>query len=89
MASTTIKSLVSNDTGCKKAIFLISDLVWHTGIEEIMEIVVQRVKEAKVLVDGENVGSIGSGLLLLVGLSRSDSDLNPDQIEKIASKILN
>ena len=39
-----------------------------------MEIVVQRVKEAKVLVDGENVGSIGSGLLLLVGLSRSDSD---------------
>lgn len=43
-----------------------------------MRVVVQRVKTASVRVRGETVGSIGAGLLLLVGIGRDDKleDLN-------------
>jgi D-tyrosyl-tRNA(Tyr) deacylase len=37
-----------------------------------MKFVIQRVREAAVNVDGETVGSIGNGLLVLVGISNSD-----------------
>lgn len=37
-----------------------------------MRAVVQRVKEARVEVDGEVVGSIGPGLMVLLGVSRED-----------------
>lgn len=39
-----------------------------------MRAVVQRVSEAKVSVDGEVVGAIGEGLLILVGVARGDTD---------------
>jgi D-tyrosyl-tRNA(Tyr) deacylase len=39
-----------------------------------MRVVVQRVAEARVEVDGEVVGRIGRGFLLLVGLAAGDRD---------------
>lgn len=38
-----------------------------------MRVVVQRAKRAKVTVSGETVGSIGHGLVLLVGVTHSDT----------------
>ncbi len=39
-----------------------------------MRAVVQRVKESYVKVDGETVGRIGKGLLVLLGIGREDTD---------------
>lgn len=39
-----------------------------------MRIVLQRVSQAKVEVDGRVVGSIGQGLMALVGVGRTDDD---------------
>lgn len=39
-----------------------------------MRVVLQRVTSASVRVDGEMVGSIGRGLLCLVGIARDDTD---------------
>ena len=39
-----------------------------------MRIVLQRVKEASVTVEGETISSIGPGLLLLVGVANNDSE---------------
>jgi len=49
-----------------------------------MRIVVQLVKEASVKIDNEVVGSIGNGLLLLVGFTNGD---NPDIARKMAEKV--
>ena len=48
-----------------------------------MKIVIQRVKEAAVTVDGKTVGSIGQGLLLLVGVELGDTkEIAEKMIEK-------
>ena len=39
-----------------------------------MRAVIQRVSESKVLVDGTVVGSIGAGLLVLLGVEKGDQD---------------
>ncbi|BBJ28182.1 D-aminoacyl-tRNA deacylase [Athalassotoga saccharophila] len=39
-----------------------------------MRAVIQRVKESYVKVDGETVGKIGKGLLILLGIGREDTD---------------
>ena len=50
-----------------------------------MKIVLQRVTEAKVEVDGKTAGKIGRGYLLLLGVSSSDTeDIADRMIEKIA-----
>ncbi|TGA99514.1 D-tyrosyl-tRNA(Tyr) deacylase [Sporolactobacillus shoreae] len=49
-----------------------------------MKVVMQRVKKAAVEVDGETVGSIDHGLLLLVGIKKGD---NPEDINYVADKI--
>ena len=54
-----------------------------------MEIVIQRVKEASVVVNNETVGSIEQGLLLLIGFSKNDEAIKSTELEKIAHKILN
>ncbi len=41
-----------------------------------MRAVIQRVKRASVVVDGNTTGSIGPGLLVLLGVERDDSQLD-------------
>jgi len=51
-----------------------------------MRAVVQRVTRAKVTVDGETVGEIGNGLVVLLGIARDDTKLAAAYLaEKIAS----
>ena len=45
-----------------------------------MRVVVQRVREAKVVVDGSTTGAIGTGLLALIGISRSDAAVDADYL---------
>ncbi|CCI85619.1 D-tyrosyl-tRNA(Tyr) deacylase [Lactobacillus pasteurii DSM 23907 = CRBIP 24.76] len=49
-----------------------------------MRVVIQRVNHAAVRIDGEVVGQIGKGFLLLVGLKEGDG---ADQVKKAADKI--
>ena len=49
-----------------------------------MRAVVQRVSQARVRVDDEVVGEIGSGLCVLLGVARDDT---PADAEKLAGKI--
>jgi len=49
-----------------------------------MRAVVQRVKMAKVMIDGEVVGEIGNGFLVLLGVGVQD---NSDDADYLASKI--
>ncbi|MCL6582062.1 MAG: D-tyrosyl-tRNA(Tyr) deacylase [bacterium] len=51
-----------------------------------MKAVVQRVSKASVAVEGEIVGSIGRGLVVLIGFSRQDS---AHDIPPLVDKILN
>ena len=48
-----------------------------------MRVVIQRVAEAHVKVDGKIVGSIGKGLLVLVGIEDADSK---DDVEWISGQ---
>ncbi len=47
--------------------------------------VVQRVSQARVVVDGATIGQIGAGLLVLVCAERGDG---PSQADKLLAKIL-
>lgn len=49
-----------------------------------MRAVVQRVSEASVQVDGQVVGAIGAGLLVLLGVGRDDSE---QTAEKLLAKL--
>ncbi|PIF43143.1 D-tyrosyl-tRNA(Tyr) deacylase [Chryseobacterium sp. 52] len=51
-----------------------------------MKIVIQRVSEASVKVDGKIAGEIGKGLMLLVGIDESDEKTDADWL---VQKILN
>ncbi|MBI2812480.1 MAG: D-tyrosyl-tRNA(Tyr) deacylase, partial [Candidatus Melainabacteria bacterium] len=51
-----------------------------------MRIVIQRVSNAKVEVDGKTVGSIGPGALVLFGVHKDDT---PQQTLWLANKLLN
>jgi len=50
-----------------------------------MKALIQRVSSASVSVDGECIASIGAGLLLLLGVERSDDEAS---IKKLADKVL-
>jgi D-tyrosyl-tRNA(Tyr) deacylase len=50
-----------------------------------VRIVLQRVKNASVMVEGENISEIGLGLLLLVGVARDDGEAEAGWLaEKVA-----
>jgi D-aminoacyl-tRNA deacylase len=49
-----------------------------------MRAVVQRVSRARVVVDGQTVGSIGAGLCVLLGVAAGDT---PADAERLAAKI--
>jgi D-tyrosyl-tRNA(Tyr) deacylase len=51
-----------------------------------MKVILQRVKRASVRVDGEEIGRIDRGLLLLVGVGKND---DRTVVEYLAEKILN
>ena len=51
-----------------------------------MRALVQRVTEASVSIDGEVVGAIGAGLLVLLGVSRDDTD---EEASYIVGKVAN
>ncbi len=51
-----------------------------------MRAVIQRVSRASVTIDGEVVGSIGPGLLVLLGITHTDS---VEQARWLAEKIVN
>jgi D-tyrosyl-tRNA(Tyr) deacylase len=49
-----------------------------------MRIVIQRVKQARVEVDGQVAGAIGSGLLVLLRVAKTDSEKDADYlVEKV------
>ena len=45
-----------------------------------MRAVVQRVREARVVVDGETVGEIGPGLCVLLGIAAGDAEAEVDRL---------
>ncbi|HEX5909595.1 MAG TPA: D-aminoacyl-tRNA deacylase, partial [Thermoleophilaceae bacterium] len=49
-----------------------------------MRAIVQRVSQASVSVDGEEVSAIGPGLLVLLGVHRDDSE---EQADRMAGKL--
>lgn len=51
-----------------------------------MRVVIQRVTQASVTVNGETTGSIGPGLLVLIGMEDAD---NGEDITWLSSKIVN
>lgn len=50
--------------------------------EKIMKLVVQRVKNAKVEVEGKTVGSIEKGFLVLLGVTHTDTKEQADYLVK-------
>lgn len=50
-----------------------------------MKAVVQRVNEASVSVDGEKISEISRGLLVLLGLEKSDSE---DEVRNMAARLV-
>jgi D-tyrosyl-tRNA(Tyr) deacylase len=53
---------------------------------QLMRLVLQRVKEARVDVDGKTVGSISNGLLILLGVASTDTRKDVDYL---ADKVIN
>jgi D-aminoacyl-tRNA deacylase len=50
-----------------------------------MRLVLQRVSEARVTVDGNTVGSIRTGLVILAGMARSDTE---SEVKYLSGKVL-
>jgi D-tyrosyl-tRNA(Tyr) deacylase len=50
-----------------------------------MRAVIQRVREASVIIDGNEKASIGKGLLVLLGIEEAD---NLEDVEWLSGKIL-
>ncbi|HZT82921.1 MAG TPA: D-aminoacyl-tRNA deacylase, partial [Gemmataceae bacterium] len=50
-----------------------------------MRAVLQRVSRARVVIDGETVGEIGRGLLVLLGVTHTDT---PEQARWLAEKVV-
>lgn len=50
-----------------------------------MKLVVQRVTQASVCVEGSTVGSIGKGYLVLAGIGREDT---PEVVQRLADKLV-
>lgn len=51
-----------------------------------MKVVIQRVSRSQVIVDGQSVGSIKNGLLVLLGIEDADTD---EDITWLSNKIVN
>ena len=51
-----------------------------------MRVLIQRVTSARVVVDGDTIGAIGRGFVLLVGITHVDTD---DTVRQLAAKVAN
>lgn len=51
-----------------------------SAVKNILRVVIQRVSRAKVSVDGEIIGQIGRGILVLLGVSKQDTETEADYI---------
>ena len=51
-----------------------------------MKALIQRVKEASVTIDGDLYSKIGKGILVFVGVEKTDEKINA---ERLASKVIN
>lgn len=51
-----------------------------------MRVLIQRVSEARVVVEGKETGRIGRGLLVLVGAGKGDTG---DDVRRLAEKTVN
>ena len=52
-----------------------------------MRFVVQRVSKASVTVDGELISEIGKGFLVLIGISKEDTEADADRLVSKLSKL--
>jgi len=52
-----------------------------------MRVVIQRVKESIVSVDGREVGRIGHGMLVLLGIHRQDTDAGAGELARKISQL--
>ena len=52
-----------------------------------MRVVIQRVKRSSVTIDGEVVGSIGAGLMVLVGIEPADTSADVDYLTGKISRL--
>ena len=52
-----------------------------------MKVVIQRVKEAAVAVSGNEIARIGKGLMLLVGIGKTDTSVTAEALAKKISKL--
>ncbi len=52
-----------------------------------MRIVIQRVKSAKIEIDGVTVAAIGAGLLVFAGIARSDTEREADYLARKLSRL--
>jgi D-tyrosyl-tRNA(Tyr) deacylase len=50
-----------------------------------MRVLIQRVRQARVEVDGQITGAIGPGLLILLGIAKADSE---KEVEYLVEKVL-
>ncbi len=54
-------------------------------VKRFMRVVIQRVREARVEVEGRLAGSIGKGLLVLLGISKADTRRDAEYLaEKVS-----
>ena len=51
-----------------------------------MKVLIQRVLESNVVIEGDVVSSIGKGILALVGIEKGDTK---EQVDKLAKKVVN
>ncbi len=52
-----------------------------------MRVIIQRVKEAKVLVDNNIVGQIGKGLMILLGVTHGDTEKDIEYLVRKVTKL--
>lgn len=55
-------------------------IFYNTWYTLNMRLVIQRVKEARVDVDGQTVGRIGHGMLIFLGVAKSDTEADADYL---------